>query len=241
MGRLNLFRKRAGSAPLEDLTIDHSSIRNADPYAFQIAHRRLAWMLRISGATNIGLLVALGLSLSAFTALVPLKEVRPALLRIDPADNRVYRVEPISQDVPGFDLLLEQISRRYVRNMLEIDSVTQTMRFQEAFIMTDRAFYEEFRKTRIETGAIQDAIKDGITRSITVESVNVVRKLDNVWELAVDITQTDNRNGENVEEKKLRAYLKITTRPHEVAEAEKYENPLGIRVLDMSLKERANL
>ncbi len=219
----------------------HSKFQEADPYAFRVSHRRLAWMLRLSAGMNIASMIALGLVISAFMSLLPLKEVRVALLRSDPADNRIYRVDAISQDVPGFELLLEQMSRRYVRNMLEIDSVTQSTRFKEAFIMTERDFYEQFRKDRIDTNAIQDAIDSGLTRSISVESVSLVDIFQDTWQYSVDFIQTDERKGEIVETKELRAYLKITTRPNEVTESEKYENPLGIRVLDMVLKERANL
>ena len=232
----NIFSRETAS-----IGPDHSKFIENDPYRFQSSHRRLAWMLRLSAGMNIAMMIALGLSLSAFMSLLPLKEVRVALLRADPADNRIYRVDAIEQDVPGFELLLEQMSRRYVRNMLEIDSVTQKTRFDEAFVMTERAFYERFRKERIETSAIQDAIDSGLTRSITVESVSLVDTFQDTWQYSVDFIQTDKRKGDVIETKKLRAFLKITTRPHEATEKEKYENPLGIRVLDMVLKERANL
>ncbi|MBB4267639.1 hypothetical protein GGD89_003286, partial [Roseospira visakhapatnamensis] len=34
----------------------HPSVVAADPYSFAVAHRRLAWLLRLSTMTNAGLL-----------------------------------------------------------------------------------------------------------------------------------------------------------------------------------------
>ncbi|MBF0250764.1 MAG: hypothetical protein HQL35_09080 [Alphaproteobacteria bacterium] len=224
------------------ITGRHASVIRADLYSFQVAHRRLAWLFRLSVATNIALVclaVILGNGIVEIAPLIGKTEL--ALLRADPKDNRLYRIEPLSKDVDGFALVLEDKARRYVRNILEIDSVTQTERFREAFRMTDRAFYEKFRKERIDTREVQNAIDSGLTRSITVESVDRINAFGNTYKYAVDFIQTDVRRGEVVETRRLRAYLNMTTRKQEnVSEADKYENPLGITVLDMALKERGN-
>ena len=219
----------------------HAAVGRADPYAFEVAHRRLAWMLRISGGLNVGLFALLALALGAIGTLVPLKTTEIALVRADPEENRLYRIEPLSQTVEGFYLVLEDKARRYVRLLLEIDSVTQTLRLLEAFRMTDRGFYERFRRERIESQAVQDAIASGLTRSITVESVDRIDESGGIYKYAVDFVQTDERGGQVVERKRLRAYLSLTLRARDdVPEADKYENPLGITVLDLVLKSRGN-
>ena len=211
-----------------------------DPYGFQVSHRRMAWLLRLSSGSNVVLGACLVMALSALNTLLPLKTTEIALVRSDPTDNRLYRIEPIKQSVGGFDLLMESMARRYVRNLLEIDTVTQTERFREAFRITDKKFYERFRKERIDTDAVQDALDSGLTRSITVESVDRVDAFNGSYKYAVDFVQTDVRKGVRVETRKLRAYLNMTTRPHQVRDADKYENPLGITILDLILKERGN-
>ncbi|NQV48712.1 MAG: hypothetical protein HQ504_13155 [Rhodospirillaceae bacterium] len=218
----------------------HGPVAVADPYSFQVSHLRMAWLLRLSTGTNVVLGACLVMALSALTTLLPLKTTEIALVRSDPMDNRLYRIEPIKQSVGGFDLLMESMARRYVRNLLEIDTVTQTERFREAFRMTDREFFERFRQERIDTDAVQDALDSGLTRSITVESVDRLQAFGGTYKYAVDFVQTDVRRGVHVETRKLRAYLNITTRPQEVIDADKYENPLGIIVLDLILKERGN-
>ena len=219
----------------------HESFRAADPYSFAVAHRRLAWMMRISFGTNIVLGACLMVSLSAWSALLPLKTTEIALVRADPNDNRIYRIEPATAlSVQGFDLLMESMARRYVRNLLEIDTITQTERFREAFRMTDTRFYKRFKKERIDTNEVQNAINSGLTRSITVESVDFIENTHGTYKYAVDFVQTDVRRGELVERLKVRAYLNMTTRPQSVTGPDRFENPLGITVIDLVLKERSN-
>ena len=227
-------------ARLEAAAGPHASVARADPYAFQVAHRRLAWLLRISAGSNVVLAASLILALSTINALMPLKETRLALVRADPADDRIYRIEPLSRTVQGVDLLLEAKARRYVKLLLEIDSVTQGERFQEAWRMTDNGFYERFKRQRIDSKAIQSAIAGGMTRTVQVESVNRLETgAPDVYKLAVDFLQKDAYGARTVAERRLRAYLSMTFRPQEnVPERDKYENPLGITVLDLVLKER---
>ena len=231
MGALTMDH-RAGPGP------DHRAIRAADPYAFQVMHARLAWLLRLSVAVNIvQLVLVIGLG-SILLHLAPLKEVRVALLRADPADDRIYRVEPLARGVDGFDLAIEFAVRRYVRLLLEIDPVSQRARLREALAMTGAAYAARFRSEWIDSGRLDDAIEGGLNRSIVVESAARVSARDGVFMYAVDLRRIDRRGGRIVEEKPLRAYLNITTRPHEVREAEKFENPLGFRVLDLRLKSK---
>ena len=219
----------------------HAAIVEADPYSFRIAHRRLAWMLRMSVGLNVVLgFVAISVA-NAVAVLVPLKTTEIALVRSDPQDNRLYRIEPLSQTVQGFDVVLEDKARRYVRLLLEIDRITQTERFREAFRMMDAAFYARFKKDHVDNNEVQNAINSGLTRSITIESVDRIQSFHKTFKFAVDFIQTDTRHGQVIETRKLRAYLNMTTRSQDgIPVEDKYENPLGIVVLDLVLKERGN-
>lgn len=237
MGLLKKRERRLASAVAKAPPV-HESISDADPYSFQVSHRRLAWLLRLSAGTNVALAAVVVVQMSLIATMLPLKTTEIALLRTDASDDRVYRVEPIAKNVPGFDLLMESMARRYVRELLEIDSVTQTERFRWAFRMSDTELYERFKKERFKP--VEDALKDGLTRSITVESVDRFSTSAGTYKYAVDFVQTDKRRGQEIDSRKLRAYLNMTTRPQRVREPDKYENPLGITVLEISLKERAN-
>ena len=217
---------------------DHSATRKADPYAFEASHKRLAWLLRLS-VTGNGALAAAVISLAAAVwTLAPQKTVEVALLRADPSDNRVYRVEPISREVDGFDLLMEYMARRFVKLVLEIDPVSQKDRFDEAFAMAGRGYRERFIRERIDSGELDDAIGSRLNRSIAVESAQRLSERDGVFAYAVDFVQIDERRGKEIGRKPLRAYLSMTARPHEAREKDKFTNPLGILVLDLVLKEK---
>ena len=228
----------APSAPPTPVPRAHGDAALADPFAFRASHRRLAWMLRLSAGTNIVLGACLVTAVSLVSAMLPLKRTEIALVRSDAAENRLYRIEPITERTEGFNLLMESMARRYVDLVLTIDPVTQTERYGEASRMTDRAFSGRLREERIETEEVRDAVASGLTREIRIESADALQSFGNDYRFTVDFTQVDHRAGEVVNTRKLRAYLALTTRPHEVREADKYMNPLGITVTAMTLKER---
>lgn len=225
---------------------DHDATRKADPYAFESAHRRLAWMFRLSAMTNVGLIAVVIIQTSAISTLVPLKEVQLGLVRVEERGDKagpvnpasLVRVLPITRETPGFDLLMESFVRRYTRILLEIDTVSQGDRMREANLYSDGEYWKLFIADRKKE--IDRALDSKLNRSITVESADRISMRDGIGRYAVDIVQTDQRDGKTVESKRLRAYVAVTSRPHTVRESEKFENPLGLRVLDLSLKERGN-
>lgn len=225
---------------------DHSAARDSDPYAFQSAHRRLAWMFRLVVMICIGLFTVLIVQASAISELVPLKEVQMGLVRIearsdgmvpvDPAS--LVRVLPVTKDTPGYDLVLEAFVRRYARILLEIDGASQDVRMREANLHSDADFWKKF--IREKKKEIDQAIDSGLNRSIIVESADRISERGGTYRYAVDLVQIDKRNGQLVETKNLRAYIPVVARPHTVKPEERFENPHGFRVLDVALKERGN-
>ena len=167
-----------------------------DPYSFQASHRRLAWAFRASVFVNVLLAVGVIVLCNLLATILPLKEVSIALVRADKSDDRIFRIEPIEKDVPGFELVMEARAARMVRLLLTIDSVTQTERFQEAFKFVEMDYYKRFEKERFE--AVKEAMKDGLNRSITVESVTKVESTSADHKYAVDFIQTDKRKGAGV-------------------------------------------
>lgn len=237
----------AGRKPDQAMpVVDHDPVRAVDPYAFEAAHRRLAWMLRLSAMTNGGLLIMVIVQTSAIATMLPLKEVQMGLVRIEERDGRtvpvdpasLVRVLPITKETPGFDLLMESFVRRYVRVLLEIDKVSQDDRMREANIHSDADWWKRFISERKKE--IESALDSGLKRTVIVESADRISARDGVMRYAVDIVQTDERDGKVVETKRLRAYIAVTSRPHTVRPSEKFENPLGLRTLDVALKGRGN-
>ncbi|MBN2752329.1 MAG: hypothetical protein JXQ84_06440 [Rhodospirillaceae bacterium] len=224
--------------------VNHDSVRDADPYAFDVAHRRLAWMFRLSVMMNVSLGVVVIVLASAISTLVPLKTTQIALLRIEPSTDRVVqvdpatrvRIEPITKNVKGFDLLMESFARRYVTLVKPMDTVSQASRMTEARGFSDKDFWETFAKERLTE--YEAAVKTGLTRSVTIETAERLPTRGPKRLYAVDFTQTDHRSGKEKTSLALRAYLTVTTREQTVRDDERYENPLGIRVLGMSVQPR---
>ena len=224
----------------------HGPVREADPYAFAVAHKRQAWLLRLSVGTNVALAAAVIAQAGAISELVPAQHLALGLVRIEPSTDRtvkvdpasLIRVEPITAKADGYDLLMESFVRRYTRLLLEIDKVSQDDRMKQAGIFSDAAYWKRFGEERFRE--IEKAMNDGINRSIVVESADLVSRREGVSRYAVDIVQTDERRGEVIETKKLRAYIAVAARPQTVRPSERFENPAGFRVLDLALKERGN-
>ncbi|MEP3246725.1 MAG: VirB8/TrbF family protein [Sneathiella sp.] len=240
MARIKLFAKREEKSQTLLDRADHSAIRAADPFDFQVAHKRLAWTTRLLAGSLLASLVFNGILVNAISSLFPLKEIQIALLRADPADNRIYRVEPIAQDVPGFDLFMEMAVRNFTANVLKIDTVhakPDIIATLDTF--ATREFNGKFYRQR--AAAVDEAIEKGLNRSITIETAALLSNFRGVRNYSVDFIQTDKRDGKVIETRKLRAVLKVTTQPNSVKTKDKFNNPHGIRVMDMALKERPAL
>ncbi|MEQ9127240.1 type IV secretion system protein [Thalassospira sp.] len=216
----------------------HARTVAADPYSFQASHRRLAWMLRLSAGTNIVLGAGVVVLVQTIGHLVPLKETEIALVRTYGPDDRTYIVEPVSKKVGGFEVFLEAQAKRFVLITNEIDPVTQEERQREASRLSDGSFWERFKRERIDSGLITEALEKGIEREVRIVSIDPIATLSSDHKYAVDFIQIDHRRGKEISRKKLLAYLTLATRQQNVSEADKYTNPFGVTVLDMVLRER---
>ena len=218
----------------------HPSFGAASPYDGARALNRLLIHFRLSVAMNVGLLLLCIVLGNALAEIFPLKEIRYALLRIDPADNRIYRIQPLDRDVDGFDIAMELLAKRYVKNRLDIDSTTQALRMREVQRTSEQSEWQEFKDQFIDNDAIQKIINQGVRRAIEIKTAQLLRYFpgDRVWAWAVDFIRHDYANGdaEPYESVELTAYLNLTTDAQTVTEAERDDNPLGIRVLDMTVK-----
>ena len=214
----------------------HESFRNADPFSFQIAHLRLAWLFRLSVVMNVVLLVAFSISIMGYATLLPLKELRPILLRDHTNEERIYTITPLEQDVRGFNIFLEQSAGRFVKWLLEIDDATQKLRFDQALPFMSADFNRRFFKEH--TDRIEAALNDNLIREIIIESTHEEEQRPGEWLITVDFKEIDRRDGDIISEDLLRAYVRLTTKESTVSVDELYSNPLGIIILDMVVKTR---
>ena len=217
----------------------HGSSIASDPYRFEIAHRRLAFVLRLSVMTNVALVIAVILLVNGIAELAPLKETQIALVRTYGPDDRLYRGEPITEQVEGIVNYLESQAQTYVRLVLEVDKPTQESRHREAMLMTEKRFWKQLRQNRLDTKEMATALKNGLVRRIHVRTASKVEGKSGGYLMSVEFEQIDTRKGVEVGRKDLQAYLTMITRVNEVREADRYINPLGILITDMVVKERS--
>ncbi len=227
------------ATPLVARGANHDAVRALDPFDFQVAHKRLAWCFRLSVMVNVVLVAALIAVCSAMIALAPLKEVRVALVQTDSRENLVYRVEPITPSTTGHRLVMETIAKGFVENALTIEPIGHGARGLELKRFASGEYFERFKAQFIKSGFVQNALDSGLNRAIIVESLNHIENpmKDGNFLLSVDYVQIDSRDGLEIERKRLRAFLKLTTRVRQVRASEMYENPLGVIVLDMTIQE----
>ena len=214
----------------------HKAFRDADPFSFQIVHLRLAWLFRLSVVMNVVLLITLTISMMGYFTLLPLKEVRLALLRDYADEDRIYTIEPLEQTIKGINVYMEQRAARFVKYLLEIDETTQKIRFAEVIPFMNK----DFRKTWFEKhqDRIQDSLDDRLEREIIIESTHMDEQRPGEWLISVDFKEIDRRDGKILSEDFLRAYVNLTLEENTVSTDELYSNPLGIVILSMVVKTR---
>ncbi|PLW77185.1 type IV secretion system protein [Cohaesibacter celericrescens] len=214
----------------------HKSVFEADPFSHKTQYRRQAIFLKLFVVAFTASVLGNIVLVSSISSLLPLKTTELALLRVDPNDDRIYQVEPVSVEVPGYEVMVEKIARRYVRDILAIDNVTQNTRFERIRRYSDSEFFNQYIKDNKDL--VSRALKDGLNRSITVEGANKIIRYDDIYQFVVEFTQTDKIGRDKPKSRSLRAYLELAPRPNDVKEVDKFENPLGIRVLSMAVKEQ---
>ena len=91
MAFISRSKSNAATVPEVKPEPKHANILQADPFAYKTAHRRMAWLLRLSVGTNVALAICVVARIQALVSLVPLKQTEIALLRADPGDDRGAR------------------------------------------------------------------------------------------------------------------------------------------------------
>jgi len=222
------------------LTIEEkiSPLKERRPYDFEAAHRRLAWMFRLAVFLTLFLGMALGMAVHTISTLLPLKTTEYALLRADPADDRIYRVEPLSREVEGYDLFVEATIRRLTRVLLSVDAVTSLTEIPRALeLYGTREFARRFHDMR--SASLKEDIKADLSRSIVIEGVELLAEYGGQdRRYAVNVIQIDKRKGKLISKHRRRASLHIRFQPHTVREQDKFNNPHGLRLVNLTLQEQ---
>lgn len=218
----------------------HAATIAADPFSFQAAHRRLAWLLRISAGTNVALVCAVIALVALINSLFPLKEKELGLLRAHPADNRIYAVDPIKKSADGYKLLLESNVRRYVGLILSVNPITHNRDLNEAAQFTDLGFMKKFQRIWLSSDDYQRLLKRKVFREVRVTDAHLAEAAGINYRWVLTVEYVDKLDGREIGRGKRRVWMHHQTRPHDVSEANKFMNPAGMFVVDLELGSISN-
>ena len=215
-----------------------AAFADKNPFSTDLFVRRQTTYLRVFVAVSVVFATVIFMQAAVISNLFPLKRTEIALVHTFGPDEQFYRVEPLSQDVSGFDIFLEKRVGRWVRLVFKLDRPTQEVRWKEAVHMTDTALWKDMQKTYVNGKAIAKVLSEGLTRDVEVKAVSQVAAQETGERLfAVDFVQRDFAEGKEIKVQSLRAYIVVELRPREVTKADRYANPLGVTVVDIKLQE----
>jgi len=213
-------------APSADLKAYFAEARrwDEDRLASAVRSRRLAWT--IAGAASL-LAVA---SVSAVTALAPLKTSEPFVIRVDRSSGAVDVVRGLSESAPAtYD---EAVSKYFL---------SQYVRAREGFLYG--AAEDSFRAVSILSGAAEQRRWADLYRGSNPQSPQNLYGEDGEAIISVRAigfinAQTANvrfhrtvRRAQQVEESDWIATIAFTWTKAPMAEADRLRNPLGFQVL----------
>jgi type IV secretory pathway component VirB8 len=163
------------------------------------------------------------------SVLTPLKRVEPFLLTFSDKNQQIVRIEPISKDASGFQLLIESMANEFVkiREEFVFDEQEQQRRWTQ--YIRPRVPQREFESFLKEMADFYPKIRDA-NLGQNVEIFRTQRISSNVIEVYFEITVIDKR-GTVKGRKSWISRVTFGFRQQAVSLSEQYLNPLGFTVL----------
>ncbi|MFN7755046.1 MAG: VirB8/TrbF family protein [Holosporales bacterium] len=168
----------------------------------------------------------------AFTlsVLMPLKRVEPFLLTFSDKSQQIVRVEPISKDASGFQLLIESMANEFVKIREEVIFDEQEQQRRWTQYIRPRVPQRDFEAFLKEMADVYPKLRDaGLGQ--TVEIVRTQRVSQNTIEVYFDVTAVDRRGTVKSRDSWI-ARISFGFRQQAVSLSEQYLNPLGFTVLN---------
>jgi type IV secretory pathway component VirB8 len=234
------------SKPKDDLP---NTVRDAEekgkviPESFHISSLRERRLLIALRSVSISLIVAIMLnvilSLVIFS-LVPLKEVRPFLVRIADENSVVATIRPIQDTFEAIDILTEQLVREYVLNRHEILRSNDVMaeRWSEGGYVRMTSSPAEYRRFITNVSTLLEDIRreDGIAQATILSVVPITEGKSYV----VDFRLTTRDRADNIVQDVLyTSTMEISFLPLTgLTRDQMLINPTGFTVTSYSIAEK---
>lgn len=186
---------------------------------------RIAWLV---AGIEFAIIILLIITLAS---LAPLKRIEPMLVTFGEKEQQIVRIEPFQKDASGFGLMTEKLIMEYtkVRNEVVLEEGEMKRRWGNngyiSIYSTDDG-YKQFVKN--VTGVYESASSANITRSVTVNSIDMFDSSS----ARVQYQTTDkNNNGDTLNQENWIATVKWQYLPDKVTYQNRYDNPLGFKVI----------
>jgi type IV secretion system protein VirB8 len=189
----------------------------------------------ISGLLNI---IFAGFLISLF----PLKEVQPMLISLSDKANQIIKVEPLERTVPGFEIMMEKLSRHYIILRESFDLISEEKRYQElAQFSSDElntAFWEVINPEK-EKSPLKQRLEKGISRSVIIKHcTSLAPDAPNTYQ--VEWESEDRQNNEVVERAHWVSTLTVDLDKSETTYEHQYLNPIGFKVTHYNLTRKGS-
>lgn len=215
------------------------SLAKGRPLETAHAYRTLYWLCRLLGIcllgsfmTNFGFCILL-------CELFPLKRVEPMLVTFSPQSEQIVQIEPISSHTEGFSLMVESLSREYVKLREEIDLQTEETRWQKIYNLSAQEVFQAFKglMSREGEGIYEKRKSRGLTRHVSIRSVSTLSHTPYIVQVEWD--GIDYENGVKIKMQSWVSTLTIKFETQRVKFEERYRNPLGFYVTTYGVGEKA--
>jgi len=198
--------------------------------------RRYLWTTRVFAiGFYLSIILNIILVFTIFSVMLPLKRVEPFLVTFSQKDDQVVHIQPLNVRVNGIDVMIEAMSREFVRIREEILTDQQEMQRRWIDYLKTRMTEADYRAfvTRVDA-PFQELVEKGISRKVEID--RVIRRSASHLEVYYKTLDQD-RSGRTVLTSSWVARLKIGFEAQQTTDQEKYNNPLGFMVFDYSISQ----
>ncbi len=228
------------SPAAKDAKVQSNPVDKVGRYPAQIhvpvlESRRYLWTARAYGiALYLSLVVNIALA-SAIFMLAPLKRVEPMLVTFSPKSEQVVRIEPFFRGTKGFDLMTEKLVGEYVKIREEILPDEKEMAERYSNYVYNRTAQEIFSIFQAEASKVYVEFR---TRRITrYVDIIVVNRQGSGYIVEYETTDVD-YSGREVQKLTWQVTLTVDYIERQVADSEKYVNPLGFTVTSYNTRQK---
>lgn len=202
------------------------------------AYQALWWVARLTSILCIGMFLVIMALSAVIIALFPLKEVKPMLLSAQDRTNQIVKIEPLEKEAKGWDLVVHNLVRQYVKDRETIDCHTEPYRWQRLALFTSIELEQLFRQQmdpENKHSPLKQFSERGIKRSVNIiRSTSLAPRAPDIWEVEWASVDLDSKEGTQSKAQWV-STLTLEFQEREVKLEDQFINPIGLSVTHYSV------